>query len=138
MQSQSLKLEEVRYELGVSGRRRESGLRLAAAANEQIGQWTEVARRAGLTLTEVAELAGVSVSTIRRLHRAATPKAAGWYPAPLPGQQQRWDGFRWMLEFRPDHDGGSELRRPDRATRGGLTAEGPSPSSGTTTASRQQ
>ena len=118
--------DKVRAELEARAEKRRECLRGLEEASEGIGVWAEVARRLGLPLKEVAELAGVSVSTVRRLRRPEPPRRAGWYPSPIEGLEQRWTGWKWVDQFRdppgpepdPDPAGpprpGPAVRRSER------------------------
>ena len=92
--------------------------RATERARAKLARVSTEALMAGMTLRQVANKTGYSISSVRRAKLLKPPS----YPATTrDGFEQHWDGERWLLEFRPTR------RHPDDAapqpTAEGLTSE---------------
>ena len=83
------------------------------AAREARSRVCTEALMAGMTLREVSDATGYSISSVRRAKLSENRRNAGWYKARTrPSQEQYWDGQRWLLRFRPERDGATGPQRP--------------------------
>ena len=84
-----------------------------AAAREALSRVGTEALMAGMSLREVSDATGYSISSVRRAKLSENRRNAGWYKARTrPNQEQYWDGQRWLLRFRPERDGAAGPQHP--------------------------